>query len=440
MLDRPVPAGHSEAVSTGDILDDLEARGLIHDTTERAALATRLREGAIVLYCGFDPTADSLHVGNLIGLLTLRRFQLFGHRPIALAGGATGMIGDPSGRSEERNLLTDDVLAANLERIVPQLRRFLDFEPGPAQARVHDNRSWTLSMSTIDFLRDVGKYVTVNQMLARESVRARLASTHGISYTEFSYMLLQANDFFRLLELEGCELQVGGSDQWGNIVAGVDLVRRRTGRSAYALTWPLLTKPDGAKYGKTAAGEQIWLGSHRMSPYRFFQAWMQAEDGEIRKLLLQLTLLPVAEANAVADQHLAAPERRDGQRRLAAELTALVHGEEAAAAAAAASGVLFGGDATTADEATLATIAAEVPSTTVARGDFVTGVDPTELLVATGLERSKGAARRTVDQRGVAVNNTRLEPGVTLKTDALLHGRYLLLRRGKGTYHLVVAE
>jgi tyrosyl-tRNA synthetase len=423
------------------ILDDLAARGLIHDSTDLDALRARLDEGLVTVYCGFDPSADSLHVGNLVGLLVLRRFQQAGHRPIVLAGGATGMIGDPGGRSEERNLLDDDMLARNLEGIVPQLKQFLDFDDTANGARLVDNRSWTVAMSTIDFLRDIGKHVTVNQMLAKESVKARIESENGISYTEFSYMLLQANDFVHLSELEGCEMQVGGSDQWGNISLGVDLVRRRLGRHAHALTWPLLTKPDGTKYGKTAAGEQMWLGAHRMSPYRFYQAWMQAEDAEMRKLLLQLTFLSAEEVDGVVSDHSAAPERRVAQRRLARELTALVHGDDAATAAAEASEVLFGGADTTAiGPAALEILAAEIPAATLDHERLVDGVDLVELAAEIGLAKSRSEARSLLDQGGLSVNGTAAEPGRVVAIPDLQHDRYILLRRGKRTYYMVSAR
>ncbi|MBM3685324.1 MAG: tyrosine--tRNA ligase [Actinobacteria bacterium] len=422
------------------LFDDLVARGLVADTTDRVALRARLGSGPIALYCGFDPTADSLHVGNLIGLVTLRRFQLAGHRPIALAGGATGMIGDPSGRSEERNLLDDERLARNLEGIVPQLRQFLDFETGPAQARLVDNRSWTVAMSAIDFLRDVGKFVTVNQMLGKESVRARIAGTAGISYTEFSYMLLQANDFAELYALEGCELQVGGSDQWGNISLGVELVRKRHGAAVHGLTWPLLTRADGTKYGKSSSGEQLWLGAHRLSPYRFYQGWMHVEDADVRRLLLQLTLLPVAEVDDVVEAHLADPGRRIGQRRVAGEVTALVHGATVASTAAAASEVLFGGDVAQVDPETLSMLAGEVPTAVVDRAALDRGVDPVVLFVEAGAAASKGEARRLLDQRGWSVNGRRLEPGDALGRSDLLHGRWILVRRGRSAYTLLEAR
>lgn len=420
-----------------DILSDLEARGLIHDTTDRAALASKLAEGPITLYCGFDPTADSLHVGNLIGLLTLRRFQLAGHRPISLAGGATGMVGDPSGKSEERNLLDDEALAHNLEGIVPQLRQFLEFESGPAQARLLDNRAWTVGKSMLDFLRDVGKYVTVNQMVAKESVKNRMASEDGISYTEFSYMLLQGYDYLWLAENEDCDLQVGGSDQWGNIVLGIDLIRRRLGRSAHALTWPLLTKSDGSKYGKTAGGETMWLSAEKMSPYRFFQGWMQVEDGDVRKLLLQLTFLSVPEIEEVVREHEAAPDKRVAQRLLAREITGLVHGPEAAAGAEEASELLFakGADPKQASSEGLSFLASEVPHSVLSSADQ----DLISLLVETELASSRGDAKRAIGEGSIYVNGDRRDDaGDSVTVEDLLHDRWLLLRRGKKRWHLGV--
>ncbi|MGY6502252.1 MAG: tyrosine--tRNA ligase [Acidimicrobiales bacterium] len=423
------------------LIDDLAARGLIHDSTDLGALRSRLDEGPIVLYYGCDPTADSLHVGHLIGLLVLRRFQMAGHRPIVLAGGATGMIGDPGGRSEERNLLDDDTLARNLEGIVPQLKQFLEFEDGSASARLVDNRSWTVAMTAIDFLRDVGKLVTVNQMLAKDAVRSRIEGEAGISYTEFSYMLLQANDFVHLGELEGCEMQIGGSDQWGNIALGVDLVRRRLGRHAHALTWPLLTKPDGTKYGKTAAGEQIWLGAHRMSPYRFYQAWINADDSEMRKLLLQLTFLSVAEVDAIVTEHDGDPGRRHAQKVLARELTSLVHGSEQAEAAVGASELLFSSaDPASVPARVLETLVDEIPTTRLARDRLVAGVDLVDLLAEGHVARSKSEGRTLIDQGGISVNGRTAEPGALIDVAAMNHGRFVLLRRGKRAFHLVVAE
>ena len=419
-----------------DILSDLEARGLIHDTTDREALAARLAEGPIVLYCGFDPTAESLHVGNLIGLLTLRRFQLAGHRPISLAGGATGMVGDPSGRNAERNLLDDEGLAHNLQGILPQLRQFLEFE-GDVPAKLLDNRAWTVGLGVLDFLRDVGKHVTVNQMVAKESVRNRMSEGDGISYTEFSYMLLQGYDYLWLAENEDCDLQVGGSDQWGNIVLGVDLIRRRLGKSAHALTWPLLTKPDGSKYGKTAGGETIWLSPEKMSPYRFYQAWIGVDDSEVRKLLLQLTFLSLEEIEEIVTNHQREPHLRLGQRRLAAELTATVHGEAAAVTAVEASEVLFepGLDLDSVSESALEFVSREIPSSR--HSPLKDGI--VDLLVETQLCRSRKEAKSAISEGGVYVNGNRVNDADYLPTtEDLLHGKYVLLRRGKKLWHLLV--
>ena len=381
-----------------DILSDLEARGLIHDTTDRAALASRLAAGPVVLYCGFDPTADSLHVGNLIGLLTLRRFQLAGHLPISLAGGATGMVGDPSGRDSERNLLDDEGLAKNLEGILPQLRQFLEFD-GESPAKLLDNRAWTVGTSVLDFLRDIGKHVTVNQMIAKDSVRSRMSEGDGISFTEFSYMLLQGYDFLWLAENEKCELQVGGSDQWGNIVLGADLIRRKLGKTAHAMTWPLLTKPDGSKYGKTAGGETIWLSAEKMSPYRFYQSWIGVDDSEVRKLLLQLTFLSVQEVDSLVAEHEDQPHLRIGQRALANEITKIVHGEPAADSAIEASQVLFDStmDISAVSESALDFVSREVPYSEIALAD----VSLVDLLVETGLCQSRKEAKRAVTEGGV---------------------------------------
>lgn len=421
------------------MIDDLLARGLVQDSTDLETFRRRLDAGPITLYCGFDPTSDSLHAGNLLMLLNLRRFQQAGHRPIALAGGATGMIGDPSGRSEERNLLDDAQLAANLEGIVPQLRRFLDFHDGPHGARLVDNRSWTVATSVIDFLRDVGKHVTVNQMLAKESVRSRLQSSTGISYTEFSYMLLQANDFYELHRIEGCELQIGGSDQWGNIAAGIDLIRRRSSAHVHGLTSPLLTRSDGTKYGKSSSGENLWLSARRMSPYRFYQAWIGAPDEDVRKLLLQLTLLPVAEVEAIVAEHQTQPERRAAQRRLARELTALVHGAPDADAAEQATAVLFSGaDPTTVDQASWDVLAAEIPRAELDRERLLGGAVPVDLFADLGVCASRSEGRRLLSQGGWQVNGRRLSSEDRLDERDLLAGRYILVRRGKQHYHLLV--
>ena len=400
----------------------------MQDSTDRDLLRARLADGPITLYYGCDPTADSLHLGNLFGLLILRRFHDAGHRPIALAGGATGMIGDPGGKSEERNLLDADTLAANLAGIKAEIARIV----GEDVALVDNNR-WTGELPLLAFLRDVGKHVTVNQMVAKESVRARMEGEHGISFTEFSYMLLQANDYLWLHEHEGCELQIGGSDQWGNIALGVDLIRRRTGHHVHALTWPLLLRADGKKFGKSEGGV-VWLGPHRTSPYQLFQYWMQVADADVRRFLLQLTLLSVEEANAVADAHEQAPETRAGQRRLARENVGVVHGAAAAAAAEEATDVLFGGsDPLTASADALGFLADEIPSTTV---DAV-GMSAVDLLAATSLAKSKSDARRLLEQGGVELNGAPCSVDTLVSAANLLHGRWILLRRGKRTWHQV---
>ena len=417
-----------------DLLAELEARGLVQDSTDRAALSARLASRPIGVYVGFDPTADSLHVGHLLGQITLRRFQLAGHRPYPLAGGATGMVGDPGGRSEERNLLDRATLDHNIAGIKRQLERLLDFEPGPFQATLVDNAEWTAPMPVLDFLRDVGKHVTVNQMMAKESVRSRIESEHGISYTEFSYMLLQANDFRWLCEHLDVELQMGGSDQWGNITAGIDLIRRVLGRAAHGLTWPLLTLPGGAKMGKSASGA-VWLDPDKTTPYRFRQFWVQATDDEVAGYLRRLSLRPLDEVEDLVAEHEEAPERRLAQRALADELTALVHGREAAAAAAEAAGVLFGADPLGASPEAFAVVRREVGVTTVPAevlGDVVA------VLARTPLASSNGDARRTLAQRGYRVNGQVLDESTTSLADVpRVEGRYLVLRRGKTSYHVV---
>lgn len=416
-----------------DLIADLDARGLIHDSTDRAALAARLAEGPISVYVGFDPTADSLHVGNLLGQVMLRRFQLAGHRPVVLAGGATGMVGDPGGRSDERNLLDRETLDHNVACVKKQLERILDFGEGPLQARLVDNADWTAPTSVLDFLRDVGKHFTVNQMVAKESVRARMESEHGISYTEFSYMLLQANDFHHLCSVEGVEMQMGGSDQWGNITAGIDLIRRRLARPAYGLTWPLLTRSDGQKMGKSVAGA-LWLDAEKSSPYQFRQYWMQLPDDDVARFLLQLTLRSVEEVHALVEEHRTAPEKRLAQRVLAQDVTTIVHGEAAAAAAEEAAGVLFGADPTTASLEALAVVEREVPTTeltSAALGDLLS------VLRDTGLAASNGEARRLLQQNGVKVNGRVLQLDTQLDLVERLHGRFLLLQRGRTNHHLV---
>jgi tyrosyl-tRNA synthetase len=414
-----------------DLLADLDARGLLHDSTDRDALAARLAEGPITVYYGCDPTADSLHHGNLIGLVMLRRFQDAGHTAIALAGGATGMVGDPSGRSEERNLLDDATLDHNVAAIKEQISRIVDVAGD--RGRLVDNRDWTQPVSLLEFLRDVGKHATVNQMLARESVKVRLESEQGISFTEFSYMLLQANDYLWLHDHLGCELQLGGSDQFGNILSGVDLIRRKRQRAVHAMAWPLLTAADGTKLGKSS-GARLWLDPAKTSPYQFHQHWMQLDDRLLDEQLKFFSLRPINELDELLVAHAAAPERRIGQRALADEVTALVHGEEASRAAAEAADLLFGGDPLEASVPALQTLAAEVPSSSLQRPALGDTVD---VLTTTGLASSKSDARRQLQQGGVRANGIAVGPDQGLDEVPLLHDRYLLLRKGKRTFHLV---
>ncbi|WP_420450351.1 tyrosine--tRNA ligase [Ilumatobacter sp.] len=420
------------ALVDDDLISDLEARGLVHDSTDREHLRARVAEGPVGIYYGCDPTADSLHVGNLIGLVMLRRFQDAGHRAIALAGGATGMIGDPSGRSEERNLLDDATLDRNVAAIKAQIGRVVDLDD-PARGVLVDNRDWTQPITILDFLRDVGKHVTVNQMLARESVKVRIASEHGISFTEFSYMLLQANDYLWLHDHLDCVVQVGGSDQWGNIVSGVDLVRRTRRTAVHAFSWPLLTAADGSKLGKTT-GARTWLDADRTSPYALRQHWMQVADDDVRAQLLTFSLRPVAEIEAIVAEHLEAPHRRTAQRTLADDVVALVHGAPAARAATEAADLLFTSDPTGASEPALETLAAEIGITRVERAELG---DPVPLLVETGLASSNGDARRSLEQGAVGVNGDKIDANTLLSDLQPLHGRFLLMRKGKKVHHLV---
>jgi tyrosyl-tRNA synthetase len=411
-----------------DLLDDLRARGLIHDSTDAAALAARLVQGPIGLYIGFDPTADSLHAGHLVGQLFMRRFQLAGHRPFPLAGGATGMIGDPGGRSEERNLLDVETLRHNVECIKAQLVKLLDFDPGPFQATLVNNADWTVDVPMLTFLRDVGKHFTVNQMIAKDSVRSRIDSEHGISYTEFSYMLLQANDFRHLYEAHGVELQAGASDQWGNIVAGVELIRRRLGAGVHALTHPLMVKSDGSKFGKSVGGA-VWLDPARTSPYQFRQFWVQTDDQMIANYLHLLSMRPLEEIAALLSDHAASPERRLAQRALADEMTELAHGAQAAATAKAAAEVLFGADPTAVSADVMAVVAAEAPS--VRLPPDLDGVRVHELLVAAGVAKSNSDVNRLLQQGAVRAGSRVLAVDGLLLASDLLEGGFVLLRKGK---------
>lgn len=410
------------------ILDELDWRGLIAQSTDRDALAADLAKGPLTLYSGFDPTAPSLHAGHLIPLLTLRRFQQAGHRPIVLAGGATGMIGDPRDTGE-RTMQTVDTVADWSDRIRGQLARFVEFDDSPTGAIVENNLTWTGELSTVEFLRDVGKHFSVNVMLDRDTVRRRLEGD-GISYTEFSYMLLQANDYVELRQRHGCSLQIGGSDQWGNIVAGVRLVRQKLGDTVHALTTPLVTDSEGKKFGKSTGGGNLWLDPQMTSPYAWYQYFINTADADVIGYLRWFTFLAAGEVAELEEETRERPHQRAAQRRLARELTTLVHGAAATESVEHASQALFGrGELEALDESTLEAALREASVAEVTRG----GPDGiTDLLVATGLSASKGAARRTVGEGGVYVNNTRIDSDEWApQASDFLHGRWLVLRRGK---------
>ncbi len=416
--------------------DELKWRGLIYDYVE--GVQDLLARQPVKIYNGFDATADSLHVGHMVPLIALARLQRFGHHPIALAGGGTSMIGDPSGKTSERQLLTREQVEANVAAIKGQLAHFLDFETKSNPARVMNNADWLMSLNLVTFLRDIGKHFTVNYMVAKDSVKSRLDREDGISFTEFSYMLLQSYDFLYLHDQKGCNLQTGGSDQWGNITAGVELIRRMRGNAVFGMVYPLITKADGSKFGKTESGT-VWLAAERTSPYRFYQFWLNTDDRDVIVYLKYFTFLDapaIAELeNALAQR----PEQRQAQRRLASEMTRTVHGETALARAEQASQVLFGGEISGLSAADIQDIFAEVPSSdlpkTQLEGDGMTIVD---LLTASGLASSKGDARRSIAEGGIYLNNERVPDamqGISL-VDAI-EGQFLVLRKGRKNYHLV---
>ena len=410
------------------ILDELQWRDLIAQSTDREALDAALAAGPVTVYAGFDPTAPSLHAGNLVPLLALRRFQRAGHRPIVLAGGATGMIGDPRDAGE-RNLNTTDTVAEWADRIRGQLERFVDFDGSATGAIIENNLAWTSQLSAIDFLRDVGKHFSVNVMLDRDTIRRRLDG-EGISYTEFSYMLLQANDYVELHQRHGCSLQIGGSDQWGNIIAGVRLVRQKLGATVHALTVPLVTAADGTKFGKSTGGGSLWLDPEMTSPYAWYQYFVNTADADVVRYLRWFTFLSADELAELEEATSTRPHERAAQRRLAQEFTTLVHGQAATDAVELASQALFGrGELSDLDEPTLGAALREASVAELTPGD-PDGV--TDLLVATGLSPSKGAARRTVAEGGVYANNVRVtEETWTPEPSDFIHGRWLVLRKGK---------
>lgn len=422
-----------------DIFSDLTWRGLVHQTTDQAGLAAWLMQKPRTVYAGFDPTADSLHVGHLMGVMALRRFQKAGHRPVALVGGATGMIGDPSGKSAERNLLSIDTLRANVTAMGEQMARLIDFESKEQPALLVNNFDWMQSFSYLDFLRDIGKNFPVNVMLAKDSVKSRLERTDsGLSYTEFSYMLLQAYDFVHLNRTHGCELQIGGSDQWGNITAGIDLGRRMNGAQLHGLTWPLLTKSDGGKMGKTESGA-VWLSAERTSPYAFYQYWINVEDADAAKCLRLLTELSHEEIESLDAAREADPGKRDSQRRLAESLTLLIHGEAGLAAAQRATDIFFGAEIEKLSDAQLGEIFADVPSKELPRDRLAApGLGLIDAICEAGLAKSKGDARRTIEQGGAYINNRRASGLEQVLTTAdLASETVLVLRSGKKKYALL---
>ena len=425
-----------------NLLEDLQWRDLIADCTDLDGLGRRLAGGPITLYCGFDPTGDSLHVGHLMGQLTLRRFQLAGHHPMPLAGGATGMVGDPGGRSTERNLLSREELAHNVACIKRQLAKFIDFESSQNPARLVDNADWIAPVNYLDFLREVGKHFSVNVMLAKDSVRSRLESDSGISYTEFSYMLLQAYDFLHLREKFDCELQIGGADQYGNITAGCDLIRKKLGVPAWGLTFPLITDAAGQKFGKSTGGGSIWLDPEKTSPYRFYQFFVNTEDSKVVEHLKKFTLLPRAEIEALAAEHKKNPGARTAQKALAREVTTLVHGQSACDDAVRASEIMFGGGLEGTTETVFKDVVGEVPTKDLDKARLAgTGTPIIDLLLHAGLCTSKGQARKDLEAGGISLNSVRVADHTRpVTTGDLLFGKYLLLRKGKRTYAVLVVR
>lgn len=416
--------------------DELKWRGMLFDYVE--GVDRVLNQQNVTVYNGFDATGDSLHVGHMVPLLALARLQRFGHHPIALAGGGTSMIGDPSGKSAERQLLSQQTIEENVESIKGQLSHFLDFEVKTNPARVLNNASWLMKLNLIDFLRDTGKHFTINYMLAKDSVKSRIDREEGISYTEFSYMLLQSYDFLYLNQHENCILQTGGSDQWGNITAGTELVRRVTGNSVYGMVYPLITKSDGTKFGKTESGA-VWLKAERTSPYKFYQFWLNTDDNDVINYLKFFTFLPkdvIDELEFSVKNH---PESREAQRRLAKEITTIVHGETALSNAEQATQVLFGGSLVGLSGKEIEEIFEEVPSSNLPRIVFEGEGKPIiDLLVDSGVAKSKGEARRSIQEGGINLNNVRVtefDQKVSIKE--LIDNRYLILRKGRKNYYLV---
>lgn len=429
-----------------DFIKELTWRGMIHDVMP--GTEEQLAKEMTTAYLGIDPTADSLHIGHLCGVMMLRHFQRCGHKPLALIGGATGMIGDPSGKSAERNLLDEETLRHNQEAIKKQLSRFLDFESdAPNRAELVNNYDWTKDVTFLDFAREIGKHITVNYMMAKDSVKRRLngEARDGLSFTEFTYQLLQGFDFLTLYQTKGCRLQLGGSDQWGNITTGTELIRRKCGGEAYALTCPLITKADGGKFGKTESGN-IWLDARYTSPYKFYQFWLNVSDADAEKYLKIFTTLTQEEIQALAEEHAKDPGQRPMQKRLAREVTIMVHGEDNYNAAVEASKILFSNQARdillTIDEKTLLDIFEGVPMKEIDRADIEAGVPLLDLLaVKTDIFPSKGEARKMVVGNGVSINKEKInDPNAVINADFMLNGRYILVQKGKKNYFLITVK
>ena len=426
-----------------DFIEELTWRGMIH--TVMPGTEEELKKGMTTAYLGIDPTADSLHIGHLCGVMMLRHFQRCGHKPLALVGGATGMIGDPSGKSAERNLLDEKTLRHNQEAIKRQLSRFLDFDSdAPNRAELVNNYDWTKDVTFLDFAREIGKHITVNYMMAKDSVQKRLngEARDGLSFTEFTYQLLQGFDFLHLYQEKNCRLQLGGSDQWGNITTGAELIRRKLGGEAFALTCPLITKADGGKFGKTESGN-VWLDARYTSPYKFYQFWLNVSDADAEKYLKIFTFLTKEEIEALAAEHAADPGKRPLQKRLAQEVTTMVHSARDYENAVAASQILFSNEAEEAlralDEKTLLDVLEGVPTFEVARADIEAGVSLLELLAAkTAVFPSKGEARKMVQQGGVSINKHKVsDPAAVIGKESLLQEKYILAQRGKKNYFLI---
>ncbi len=416
--------------------EELKWRGLVYDCSE--GVPELLAREKVTMYNGFDSTADSLHVGSLVPLITLARMQRFGHTPIAVAGGGTTMIGDPSGRATERQLLSREQIEANTEPIKQQMMHILDFETKVNPARLVNNADWLLSLNLVTFLRDIGKYFTVNYMLSKESVKTRLDREEGISFTEFSYMLLQSYDFLHLFDAEGCIMQTGGSDQWGNITAGAELIRKMRGKPAYGLVFPLITKADGTKFGKTETGT-VWLSPQRTSPYRFYQFWLNTDDRDVINYLKYFSFMDQDRIGELAQSLKEKPEQREAQRALAREMTDLLHGPTALQRAEQAAEALFGGEIGGLTAAEIADIFAEVPSSELPKSRLDgSGLEIMDLLTTSGVARSKGEARRSISEGGIYLNNRRVgDPAQKVTVGDIIGEQFLVLRKGRKNYHLI---